>query len=142
MKYNLSKELDAQNLRSKIEYHLAKKNTIELKKVVNKRSNPQNRYLHLILTVFAINTGYTVSESKKMYKSKYNPDIYIYEKKGTKFLRSSADLDTKEMTVSIDRFRNFVSQEFGVYIPSPDEHNFMQWAHEVENQYESAKVYL
>lgn len=40
-------------------------------------------------------------------------------------LRSSAELDTEEMSVSIERFRNFASSEVGIYLPSPNERELL-----------------
>ena len=41
-------------------------------------------------------------------------------------VRSSRDLDTAEMTITIDKFRNYSSKEAGVYLPGPDEKRFLQ----------------
>lgn len=35
--------------------------------------------------------------------------------------RSTADLDTKELTTAIDRFRNYSSKEAGIYLPEPSD---------------------
>ena len=43
----------------------------------------------------------------------------------TKAIRSTASLDTAEMTTAIDRFRNWAAS-VGVYIPSPDEERLVQ----------------
>lgn len=37
------------------------------------------------------------------------------------YLRSSAELTTGEMALSIDRFRSWASESAGIYLPSPDE---------------------
>lgn len=61
----------------------------------------------------------------------------IYEKEKTKFLRSTADLDSKEMTEFIDWIRTFSSEQFGAYIPTPDE--FLQNEFEIKKQLEHVK---
>ena len=73
-----------------------------------------------------------------------NPDIFIREKEDKylgkiKVLRSSADLDTQEFTLAIERFRNWSAQEAGVDIPSPDEHYLIQ---QIEIEIERNKEYL
>lgn len=63
---------------------------------------------------------------QQYYKKLVNPDLFIREKEDKflgriKVLRSSVDLDTAEMSLSVDRFRNWAAQEAGIYIPSADE---------------------
>ena len=41
-------------------------------------------------------------------------------------MRSSADLDSAEMSTSITRFRNWASAECGIYLPSADEDRLIQ----------------
>ena len=43
-----------------------------------------------------------------------------------RFLRSSTTLTTDEMTTSIERLRNWASEEVGIYLPSADEHKLVQ----------------
>ena len=100
---------------------------IELTEKKPKRSLPANRYLHVILAYFGRQTGNTLQWVKQQYYKKLvNPDLFIREKED-KFLgrisvlRSSADLDSSEFSLSIERFRNWSAQEAGIYIPSADE---------------------
>lgn len=71
--------------------------------------------------------GYTLEEVKKEYfKVLVNPDLFIVEKEfkhigKRKVLRSSAALDSAEMTTAIERFRNWASTEAGIYLPSANE---------------------
>lgn len=41
------------------------------------------------------------------------------------YLRSSAELTTGEMTLSIDRFRNWSASVTGIYLPSSSERDFL-----------------
>ena len=127
MIYNLSSPLDKANflLRAK---KLAESGVIvDLTEKKPKRSLPQNKYLHVILAYFGTQTGNTLEWVKQQYYKKLvNPDLFIREKEDKylgriKVLRSSADLDMAEMSLSIDRFRNWSAQEAGVYIPAADE---------------------
>jgi hypothetical protein len=83
--------------------------------------------LHLILGYFAVETGNTLDWVKQQYfKKLVNGEIFIREQDDKylgkiKVLRSSADLDSAEMTTAIDRFRNWSSAEAGVYLPSANE---------------------
>lgn len=70
-------------------------------------------------------TGYTLNEAKWMYK-KVNQQLYEYVKNKEVFMRSSRELNTEEMTISIEKFRNYSSVEAGVYLPEPSDLNFLQ----------------
>ena len=145
MIYNLSSPLDKANfmLRAK---KLAEKGVIvDLTEKKPRRSLPQNKYLHVILAYFGAQTGNTLEWVKQQYYKKLvNPDLFIREKKDKylgmiKVLRSSADLDTAEMSLSIERFRNWAAQEAGIYIPSADEAILIQ---QMEIEIERNKEFL
>lgn len=98
--------------------------TIELTEKKPKRSISQNRYLHLILGWFAYETGYTLQEVKQyIFKQLVNPAIFYDGEVGelvpVQRWRSSADLDTKELTIAIDKFRDYSSSTAGIYLPEP-----------------------
>lgn len=118
---------------------------IELTEKKPRRSLPQNKYLHVILAYFGTQTGNTLEWVKQQYYKKLvNPDLFIREKEDKylgriKVLRSSADLDTAEMSLSIERFRNWAAQEAGIYIPSADEAIFIQ---QMEIEIERNKEFL
>lgn len=143
--FDLSNPLDKANflLRAKKLVELGK--IVELTEKKPKRSLPANRYLHVILAYFGTQTGNTLEWVKQQYfKKLVNPDIFIREKEDKylgkiKVLRSSADLDTSEFTLAIERFRNWSAQEDGVYIPSSDEHYLIQ---QIEIEIERNKEYL
>lgn len=145
MIYNLSSPLDKANflLRAK---KLAESGVIvDLTEKKPRRSLPQNKYLHVILAYFGTQTGNTLEWVKQQYYKKLvNPDLFIREKEDKylgriKVLRSSADIDTAEMSLSIDRFRNWAAQEAGVYIPAADEAILIQ---QMEIEIERNKEFL
>lgn len=145
MIYNTSNPLDKANflLRTK---KLAESGVIvDLTEKKPRRSLPQNKYLHVILAYFGAQTGNTTEWVKQQYYKKLvNPDLFIREKEDKylgriKVLRSSADLDTSEFSLSIERFRNWAAQEAGIYIPSADEAMLVQ---QMEIEIERNKGYL
>ena len=127
MIYNTSNPLDKANFLLRAKKLAESGKVIELTEKKPRRSLPQNKYLHVILAYFGTQTGNTLEWVKQQYYKKLvNPDLFIREKEDKylgriKVLRSSADLDTAEMSLSIDRFRNWSAQEAGVYIPAADE---------------------
>ena len=145
MIYNLSSPLDKANflLRAK---KLAESGVIvDLTEKKPRRSLPQNKYLHVILAYFGTQTGNTLEWVKQQYYKKLvNPDLFIREKEDKylgkiKVLRSSAELDTAEMSLYIDRFRNWSALEAGIYIPSADESILIQ---QMEIEIERSKEFL
>lgn len=104
---------------------------IEIKKVSKTRSLRQNSYLHLLLGAFGDHFGYTIEEAKLIYKE-VNKTIYYYKKKDRVFIRSSADLDTAEMTKTIDHFRE-VSASQGCDLPLATDQD---WLRSIENMIE------
>ncbi len=123
MIYDLSSVVDRNRAEKRFVQLMGEGAKIELKKR-EKRSLNQNNYLHLLIGFFALETGYNLVEVKQIYKE-CSPEIYGYEKNGKKFIRSSADLSTSEMSKSIDKFRNMSSSEAGIYLPEANEDKFL-----------------
>lgn len=134
MWYDGGNELQAIQARMRLEKLIKDGKVFELTEKKPKRSLSQNAYLHVLLGYFAAQTGNTLEWVKKeYYKKLVNPTTFIRTKEDrfmgvVKYLRSSADLDTAEMTTSIDRFRNWSASEVGIYLPSPDEERLLQLA--------------
>ena len=110
------------------------------------RSILANKYLHALLSYFALQVGETAEYVKlHYYKELCNKEIFVREKAdkftgGTvRYLRSSSELDSAEFSLSIDRFRNWSSAVAGIYIPSADEHRLVTL---MEMEVERAKEYL
>lgn len=136
MIYNPTNPLHQKQAIEKLKYFFSKGKRFELKAKHDKRSISQNSYLHLILTWFGIETGYTLEEVKQeIFKKHVNANLfYDGEFDGVVKIerwRSTANLDTAEMTLAIDRFRNFSSQDLGIYLPEPNDLVLLQ---ELENE--------
>ena len=123
MIYNLSNPLDVQNAKTRLELLIKRGCIVELTEKKQKRTLNQNAYLHLLLGYFASQTGNTLEWVKQQYYKKLcNPDLFIGEREDlflgrVKYVRSSADLRTDEMNLSIERFRNWSAAEAGIYLP-------------------------
>ena len=114
----------------RFKFLIEKKATIELTEKKPKRTIKQNSYLHLILGWFGFEFGYTLEEVKQdIFKKIVNPVIFYEGEFGDlvpiQRWRSTATLDTKEMTIAINNFRDYASREAGIYLPSPDEKDFL-----------------
>ena len=145
MLYDNSNPLEKANFQLRAKKLAESGAIVDLTEKKPRRSLPQNKYLHVILAYFGTQTGNTLEWVKQQYYKKLvNPDLFIREKEDKylgkiKMLRSSADLDTSEFSLSIERFRNWAAQEAGIYIPSADEAMLVQ---QMEIEIERNKGYL
>lgn len=131
MIYNLSNELHRENFKSRVNSLFKQKKIVELSEKKPVRTIRQNRYLHLLLSFFSYQTGNTMEWVKQKYfKVLCNKDIFVRERDdeymgSVQYVRSSADLTTDELTLAIERFRNWSSESAGIYLPSPNEEDLL-----------------
>jgi hypothetical protein len=127
----LKNPLDRERFKRRCNALFQKQGIVELSERV-KRSSQSNRYLHLIIGYLAMETGNTLEYAKEVfYKRTANRELFVREKEDeflgkTEYLRSSAELTQEEFSLSIDRFRDWSSQTAGIYLPSPNEEQFLE----------------
>ncbi len=130
--YDTSNPLDKANFMLRAKKLAESGKIVELAEKKPKRSLNQNAYCHLAISYFASQYGCTLEWAKAQYfKKLVNPDLFIREKEDkflgkVKYLRSSADLDVTEMSLAIDRWRNWCSMEASIYIPNVDDYYSIQ----------------
>jgi hypothetical protein len=144
MIYNPEKQIDVSRAIEKIKHLIANKKVFELTEKRKKRTINQNAYLHLLFGWFALETGYTTEEVKQeLFKKIVNPNTFYEGEFGNIITierwRSTANLNTQEMTLCIDRFRDYASKEAGVYLPQPSDLAMLQ---EMEIQINNNQNYL
>ena len=129
--FNLKNEYDIPKFKDYVNKLFRERAVVEVRKKLPNRTLAQNSYLHLLLGYFGSEYGCSLEEVKiDFYKRTCNRDLFERKKVNKKgkevtYLRSSAELTTGEMTLSIDRFRNFASSEAGIYLPSSSERDFL-----------------
>ena len=118
---------------------------IELRNIPKLRTNQQNRYMHLLFAWFAIEYGENIPHVKQeVFKKVVNEPIFKTSYTNTKTgvirveWRSTASLDSKELTLAIDRFRNW-SATNGIYLPMANEDEFLK---HIEIEIEKHKEYI
>ena len=145
MRFDGSNVLHAAQARAKLEKLIREGKVFDLTEKKPQRTLRQNSYLHTLLAYFGSQTGCETEWVKReYYKKLVNPTLFIRERDDrfmgrVRYLRSSADLTTEEMTLSIDRFRNWASQSAGIYLASPDEERMLSL---MELEIERNKEYL
>lgn len=131
MKLDLSIDYDKNKATTYMGKLMDKGCMVELKEIKEKRSISQNAYLHVCFSIIALETGYSLQEAKVLMKRAYGEGM-VYVKNNQKFLRSTADLDTLEMTHFIDWLRSFSLDQWGCYIPTSEE--YLQNQNHIERQ--------
>ena len=130
MLYDLKNPLDRERFKRRCNTLFKKQGIVELSEKTA-RSNQSNRYLHLLLGYLAIETGNDLEFTKEVfYKRTANKDIFVRFKEDellgkVEYLRSSATLSQEEFSTSIDRLRDWSSHVAGIYLPSPNEQEFL-----------------
>ena len=134
MIFNLKNEYEVPKLKDYVNRLFREHAVVEVKKKLPNRTLAQNSYLHLLLGYFASEYGCSLEEVKiDYYKRTCNRDLFerkTINKKGKEvtYLRSSAELTTSEMTLSIDRFRNWSASVAGIYLPAANEQQMLIYA--------------
>ena len=118
MKYLLANSKDFFAARAYLGKLREKKVLIELKEVKAQRSLRSNAYLHLLLQMCASEWGYSLEEMKTLWK-RNAASIFVYYKNDAPFVRSSADLDSKEMADAIESLKKYAAEQ-GLDLPDPD----------------------
>ena len=137
MKYDLSKILDINKMFTKIDSMIARGVVVDLTEKKPVRTLSQNSYLHVCITLFAIEFGYNLEDAKHFLKRKCS---FMHEGTGddvrTKLTRS---LDTKQLTEFIEWIRTYASKQ-GCYIPTPEE--YITNKLEIDREIDRNKEYL
>jgi len=147
MKYDLSNPLHRVQATTRLDALCKRgRGVVELREVRHGRTDRQNKYLHVCIAYLALQVGETAEYAKReWYKRAANRDVYEYAATDrltgmeVTRLRSSRELSTDELTLTLERFRNWSARVAGVYIPSPDEHELVE---RMEVEVERAREWL
>ena len=134
MKYNLANQDELDKAFAYLQQLIERDAEVEIKRVQRNRTLNQNNYYHLLLGIFGLETGFSIQEAKTLHKRQVSPQIFVYEKNGQMFLKSSADLDTKELSDSIEQLKKYAAEQ-GVHLPDANEHEKMRyWENEISSK--------
>lgn len=145
MLYNLDNPYDVPKFEADAKRLLEERALVEMKRKNPRRTLSQNSYLHVLTAYFAAEYGCSADEAKvDYYKRTCNRDLFERHRTNrrggeVRYLRSSSELDTAEMTLSIDRFRTWSASVAGIYLPSPEDHQLLIYA---QQEIERNKEYI
>lgn len=134
MLYNCRNDLDRANFLARAQLLAERKDVVELR-TKRQRTLKQNGYLYCLLSYFAAQYGEEVEYVKTEYfKLLVNPSIFVVGSWIDKFtkekrikVRSTSDLTTEELSVAIDRFRDWSAREAEIYLPTAEEGALLQF---------------
>lgn len=137
MIFDLSKEKEVSNCLTVIQGLIENGKRVDITQIKPKRSISINSYLHVCISLFAIEYGYTLEEAKTLLKRKCS--FMIYEKNGIKFLKKTSKLDNLECSKFVEFIRNYASMQ-GLYIPTSEEYRTNSF--EIDKEISKHKEYL
>ena len=128
MKYNLKNDFDKERFKKRVNFLYQNERVVILQEMT-KRTLKQNNYLHLILTAFALETGYTLECVKRnFFKLEVNKDLFLTEEKGNfgtkQSLRSTSQITKENLSIGIDRFKKW-SSDNGIYLPDAEDEEYL-----------------
>ena len=140
MIYNARKASDIELAEKRFNSLIEGRKRFELTEKKGNKTPNQNRYLHLILGFFALESGYTMDYVKRQFfKIECNLEIFKKVENGifgeVEGLRSWANLDTRDAALSITRFRNWSSSTAGIDLPEANEIEFLKSIEEQLSKY-------
>lgn len=95
---------------------------VTIERYVKRRSVSQNALLHSWLGIIAESTGNSLDSLKDAYKDMFLPMVPIQLGDEEKMVRrSTATLDTKEMSAFMDAIYAHATGELGILLPLPEE---------------------
>ena len=124
MRYNLSEQTQADQAKEYLNQAIRNGWKIELIRKLPQRTTQQNSFFHLLLTYFGLQVGYTKNDpltidEAKIYIKRHMSDVFVYFKNDDPYIRSSADLNTEEMSLVIDRMYRMAA-DMGIVLPLVD----------------------
>lgn len=138
MIYDTNNELDRNRLFSHLDNLLSKKCMVELKEKKKARTISQNAYLHVCISLFAIESGNHLEDMKYILK-KACPFMHTFDGDNIK-TRKTRDMNTQEIADFIEWIRNFFSMQGYGYMPTADEYKQNQFS--IDKEIEKNKHFL
>jgi len=137
MKFNTAILSDLRKAKTRFDYLCENEKIIELVACRKSRSLSQNNYLHVVISLYSIEFGYTLNESKTDLKRECG--FMTYEKNDSRYLKETSKMNSADLTSFIDWIRNYASQN-GLYIPTSEE--YLQNRYSIDNDINKFKEYL
>ena len=120
MLYDLSVTEDKSKFNDKISLYLEMGYKVDLKIVKQKRTIQQNAFLHVLITLFGIEFGYTIEEAKTHLKR--SCPFMRYQKNDEWFLKRTSEMNVDEISEFMEWIYNHSAQN-GLILPTSESYN-------------------
>ena len=134
MIYNLANEHQRNLAYKRIDYLSGKGKRVEIKEAEKKRTNLQNKYIHVLFREFNSYQGGTFQETKDTLKEEFG---YYADIHGERHFISTASMSTKLMAIFIGEILD-LGYMMGYRLSDPDEYNLKRnkdgWYYPAEKQ--------
>jgi len=117
MRFNSSIPYQRENAINYFQKLIEEKRRFEIKRIFEGRTIQQNSYLHLLFSLYGLHFGLTLEEAKQDIKRDLG---YTYIKNEREYFKHTSEMNTKELTDFIEKFRSY-SSTLGLYLPKPNE---------------------
>ena len=138
MIYDLKQSYDRERANKRLASLIDSKKVIEIKEKRKAKTVSQRNYLHVLFELFGLDVGLTKQEAKTTIKRE-RKDLFVYTKKGEKYLRSTEDLSKDEYQFFISWFIEFAGMQ-GIELPSSE--SYLEHQFQIHQEIEKAKQYL
>lgn len=128
MIYDFGKQFDIERAKKRLDSLIERRAVVDITDK-SRFTVSQNSYLHVCIGIVALETGVTLEYAKQKYFKRIVNREMFYIGKFTDPVtgeecgkwRSTASLTKEEMTLALDRWRDWAARQ-GWYIPTPEEH--------------------
>lgn len=128
MIYDFGKQFDIERAKKRLDSLIERRAVVDITDK-SRFTVSQNSYLHVCIGIVALETGVTLEYAKQKYFKRIANREMFYIGKFTDPVtgeecgkwRSTASLTKEEMTLALDRWRDWAARQ-GWYIPTPEEH--------------------
>lgn len=128
MIYDFGKQFDIERAKKRLDSLIERRAVVYITDK-SRFTVSQNSYLHVCIGIVALETGVTLEYAKQKYFKRIANREMFYIGKFTDPVtgeecgkwRSTASLTKEEMTLALDRWRDWAARQ-GWYIPTPEEH--------------------
>lgn len=129
--YNPANDDDISSARVRLELLIEKKVRFELKEIREKRTSSQNSLYWLWLNCLSSETGNDKVDLHDEFRRRFlGVDLVTVLCVERERLRSTKELDSKQMKYYLDRIQEFSASELGIILPDPESQYYEQFYNE------------
>jgi hypothetical protein len=136
--YDLLKPQELIEFNAKAEYHKSKGNKVKLTKFSEGRSTNLNSYLHVCISLYAIEYGCSLNEMKQTLK--HWKKWFKTNKGGAIVYAKTSKMDNKQVSEFVEWIRNHAAINTGLVIPDADEYKANKF--NIDREIDKHKAFL